>query len=125
MSTKITSPLEGHSGRTVFGPLAVEFKDGVAETDEKITGGLKAYLERRGYKVGKGTSGSAHPDGAPSDTWKVDELKAYAAAHEIDLGSATSKSDIVKALTPAVTVPASPVGDDGLDILADPAGQGD
>lgn len=51
MSTKITSPIEGFDGRTVFGPLAVEFKDGVAETDEKVAPGLKSYLERRGYKV--------------------------------------------------------------------------
>jgi hypothetical protein len=35
----------------------------------------------------------------PDKTWKVDELKAYAAEHSIDLGDATKKDDIIAVLT--------------------------
>ncbi|MDR7385215.1 hypothetical protein [Promicromonospora iranensis] len=51
MSTKITSPVKGYSERTVFGPTALQFNDGVAESDEPLSEGLKAYLEGRGYTV--------------------------------------------------------------------------
>lgn len=53
MTFKITSPIEGYTGRSVFGSATVEFRDGVAETDEKLPDGLKAYLKGRGYKVEK------------------------------------------------------------------------
>lgn len=70
MSIKITSPLKGFDGRTVFGPIAVEFKNGVAETDQKITPGLRSYLKARGYKVGKGTE--------TTESGSTDEAKAAA-----------------------------------------------
>jgi hypothetical protein len=35
----------------------------------------------------------------PDKTWKVDELKAYAAERDIDLGEATKKDDIIAVLT--------------------------
>ncbi|WP_131104031.1 hypothetical protein [Ornithinimicrobium sufpigmenti] len=47
---KITSPIEKYTGRSVIGPTAVEFKDGVAEVDE-LSAGQRAYLEARGYTV--------------------------------------------------------------------------
>lgn len=58
MATKITSPIEGFSERSTFGPVTLEFKDGVAETDEKLSDGLKAYLKRRGYKIGTARAAS-------------------------------------------------------------------
>lgn len=63
----------------------------------------------------------AFPAGKPGKAWKVDELKAYAAAHEVDLGEAKTKDEILAALTPAVTDPPIPVGDDGVLVPADPA----
>ncbi|MCH5645158.1 hypothetical protein [Gordonia sp. ABSL49_1] len=38
------------------------------------------------------------PEGDPNESWKVDELKAYAAEHTIDLGDATKKADILAAI---------------------------
>lgn len=37
--------------------------------------------------------------GEPSDDWTVDELKAYAEEHDIDLAGATKKADVLKAVT--------------------------
>lgn len=37
-------------------------------------------------------------DGEPSDSWTVPDLKAYAELHEIDLGEATKKADILAAI---------------------------
>ena len=49
----------------------------------------------------EGEPGAAYPDGEPSETWKFDELKAYAADNAIDLGGATVKSDILAAIQSA------------------------
>lgn len=38
---------------------------------------------------------------APDKSWKVAELKAYAEEHEIDLGAATNKEDILTAINDA------------------------
>ena len=40
----------------------------------------------------------AYPEGEPSSTWKVAELRALAAEREVDLGDATKKDDILAAL---------------------------
>ena len=39
------------------------------------------------------------PEGAPAESWKVDELRAFAEREGIDLGDATKKADILAALT--------------------------
>lgn len=44
---------------------------------------------------------AAFPEGEPSVDWKADELKAYAAEHEVDLGDATKKADMVAVLEAA------------------------
>lgn len=41
------------------------------------------------------------PDGAPDESWKVAELQAYAQAHDVDLGGATKKADMVAAIAAA------------------------
>lgn len=45
----------------------------------------------------------ARPEGAPSTSWKVADLKAHAEENGIDLGDATKKEDIVAAITAATT----------------------
>lgn len=44
----------------------------------------------------------ALPSGTPGKSWKVPQLKAYAAEHDIDLGGATTKDDILAAITAAL-----------------------
>lgn len=41
------------------------------------------------------------PEGDPSEDWKGDELKAYADAKGIDLGSARTKAEMVDAIAAA------------------------
>jgi len=43
------------------------------------------------------------PAGEPSDKWKLPELKQYAANRSIELGSATTKADILVVLADAET----------------------
>ena len=51
------------------------------------------------------------PAGEPDDSWKSAELKAYAAAHDIALGKATRKADILEVLHAAA--PAKAAADPG------------
>ena len=57
--------------------------------DERFASGWKPY---------DGTESAPKSD-TPDKSWKVDELKAYAAEHSIDLGEATKKDDIIAVLT--------------------------
>lgn len=51
----------------------------------------------------------AFPEGDPASSWKAAELKAYAVEHDVDLGDATSKKDIVPILLASrVQEPAQP-----------------
>ena len=50
MTVKITSPIEGYTGRSTFGPFNTTFDKGVAVLPE-INEGLEAYLKSRGYTV--------------------------------------------------------------------------
>lgn len=97
MPTKITSPIEGHTDRSVIGPVTLQFKDGVAETDEKLSPGLLAYLEGRRYTVETTTD---VPEGSPAESWTVPQLTAWAKAHDVDLGGAKTKADIVAVVVP-------------------------
>ena len=38
------------------------------------------------------------PEGTPDDSWTVKQMRAYAAHNSIDLGSATSKPDVLAAV---------------------------
>lgn len=68
------------------------FVKGVFETnDEAIASKLKGL----GYTV------EGEADAKPLDEMKVDELKAYAAEHNIDLGEAKNKADILKTIQEA------------------------
>ncbi|QAB18325.1 hypothetical protein Leucomu_13155 [Leucobacter muris] len=50
-----------------------------------------------GWEKVSGSVDAADPT-EPSKSWKVDALKAYAADHGIDLGSAAKKDDILAAI---------------------------
>lgn len=64
-----------------------KFVKGVFETnDEQIAFKLKS--------MGHTVTGEA--DAKPLDDMKVEELKAYAAEHNIELGDAAKKADILK-----------------------------
>lgn len=52
MATTIKSPQEGYTGTDTYGPLTLEFKDGVATTDETLSAGHKAYFKKLGFKLG-------------------------------------------------------------------------
>jgi len=94
---KITAPNKEFTGKRG----TVAFVDGVAETDDPH---MLTYFKRHGYAVEGEKQAPAPvtiPDGDPAESWKGDELKAYAAAHEIDLKGATTKADMVAAIQAA------------------------
>lgn len=69
-----------------------KFVKGVFETnDEAVAEKLKCM----GYEV------TGEADAKPIEDMKVDELKAYAAENNIDLGEATKKADILKIIQEA------------------------
>ena len=92
---KIHTPVKGFTGSVV----GVTFADGVGETDEPAK---LAYFHRHGYTVEEKTAKTVEiPEGAPSEEWKVDQLKAYAEKHDLDLGSAKTKPEMVAAIKAA------------------------
>ena len=95
---KITAPVKEFTGKR--GNVA--FVDGVAETDDPH---MIAYFKRHGYKVEatkkSAPAGPAFPEGDPVESWTGDQLKAYAAAHEVDLNGATKKADVFAAIQAA------------------------
>lgn len=82
MSTTLTHPGKGRQ---------VTVPDAIAES----------YISQ-GW-VAPGSPALAEPDSAPSKSWKVDELKAYAEENAIDLGDATKKADILTAIEAAAS----------------------
>lgn len=50
------------------------------------------------FTSGWKTPGAAAKSETPDKSWKVPELKAYAAEHDIDLGDATKKEDVLAAI---------------------------
>lgn len=107
---QITSPIEGFAGKTSFGPLAVEFKDGVAEVDVLLGPAMVAYLERRGYivDVTEKTIGEIEAGATPSDSWTVQKLLAYAKEHGITAPASGKKADLLEAILTVNAVPAPP-----------------
>lgn len=68
------------------------FVKGVFETNDEA---LASKLKDLGHTV------EGEADAKPLDKMKVDELKAYAAEHKIDLGDAANKADILKTIQEA------------------------
>lgn len=69
-----------------------KFVNGVIETNDEA---LAEKLKGLGHTV------EGEPDGKPLDKMKVEELKAYAAEHNIDLSDAANKADILKTIQEA------------------------
>lgn len=68
------------------------FVKGVFETNDEA---LASKLKDLGHTV------EGEADAKPIDEMKVDELKAYAAERNIDLGEAKNKADILKTIQEA------------------------
>lgn len=69
-----------------------KFVKGVFETNDTA---VVEKLKGMGYTV------SGEADAKPIEKMKIDELKAYAAEHNIDLGEATKKDEILKIIQEA------------------------
>lgn len=110
-----------HAPRKVDATIAgVKFTDGVAETDDPAA---LAYFRRHPYVIEalEARNAAGYPDGAPTDDWTGDELRAYATDHGVDLpGSARTKAAMVKAIEDA-TAPA-PIPNQAPDGSAPTAG---
>ncbi|MFD9445506.1 hypothetical protein ACFWBR_42325 [Streptomyces sp. NPDC060006] len=81
--------------RTVQAGQTAEFEE--AEAEALVAGGYGIYEGDTRPKP----ETAAEPKDKPLDKRSVDELKAYAAEHEIDLGTATKKADILAAIAAA------------------------
>lgn len=88
---EIHTLVEGFTGISA----GVQFTDGVGETDDVAA---LAYFRTAGYEVVEAKAKVDIPDGEPSDSWTVAQLKAYAAEHDVDLGDAKNKPDILAVL---------------------------
>lgn len=69
-----------------------KFVKGVFETNDEA---VAEKLKGMGYEV------TGEADAKPIEDMRVDELKAYAAENNIDLGEATKKADILKIIQEA------------------------
>ena len=69
-----------------------KFVKGVFETNDEA---VAEKLKGMGYEV------TGEADAKPIEDMKVDELKAYAAENNIDLGEATKKADVLKIIQEA------------------------
>jgi hypothetical protein len=98
MAPKIESPVKGFNGQVV----GVTFTDGIAKTDNE---GALGYFARHGYTVGETEKQEVKiPEGKPTDVWTNAQITAWAAAHEVDLGDASKKADMLAAIEAAQLV---------------------
>jgi hypothetical protein len=56
-----------------------------------------------------------YPDGEPAESWKVDELRAFARVNDVDLKGATKKAEILAAIVDAKEPPVFDPGEHGPD----------
>lgn len=92
---KIYSPNKEFTGKRA----GVGFIDGEAETTD-----LAAidWCRRRGYEVvDDAPAAPAFPEGDPEEKWTNDQLKAYAASKDIELGEAKKKDELLAAIASA------------------------
>lgn len=95
---KIYAPNEKYNGLSA----TVRFINGVGETDDAH---LIKWFESKGYKV-EGAEETQKADDPPKienpfDGKTLDELKAYAEEHNIDIGKATTEEGIIKKIEEA------------------------
>ncbi len=86
---KITAPVL--STEKAWG---LNFVNGMAETDSEY---LASKLGRKGYKI----EDIETPNPSKFDGMEVEQLKAYAAEHNIDIGNSSSVNGILKKITEA------------------------
>lgn len=109
----IKSPVETFSGLVA----GVQFVDGVGSTDNE---GAIAYFERQGYDVaGEKPTEPDFPLGDPNEEWTEKQLRAYAAAHQKDLGKAKGKQAVWAAIQPGGTPYKGVTEPDGTAIVHD------
>ncbi|MEV7472236.1 hypothetical protein AB0N33_00800 [Pseudarthrobacter oxydans] len=97
MAHKVTAPLvavKDPAGKITYFYEGATVPDGFDKDDvERLV--ESGMLE----KVESDSSGSGSapeiPEGDPSDSWTVKQMVAYAELHEIDLGGAKSKPDVL------------------------------
>ncbi len=92
---EIRTPVKGFTGKVA----GVQFTDGVGETADEAA---LAYFERHGYDIvpEEQEPDPLYPEGDPTEKWTVDQLKAYAADHDIDLTGVSGKDNVVAAVVP-------------------------
>lgn len=104
---RITSPDPTYTGVDRYGlDVQLHFADGVAEAED-LPHAVRAYLTGAGYTFDE------DPVAVLDLTaLKINELKAYAAEHGIDLGGAAKKADLVAVIAAAAVPPvADPNGE--------------
>lgn len=102
---KIYSPNKNYTGVSA----TVRFVNGVGETENEH---LINWFESKGYKVEESENLNP-PDNSPNNTdpvvktfeeMSIDELKAYAAKRNIDIGKASTEEGIIKKIEEAQKV---------------------
>lgn len=99
MTVRITLPTAPRpTGRSVL--HGIEFRNGEAVVDRKLSADVLMLLERRGATV----EAVAEPESSDEEPkafadMTIAELRAYAAAHEVDLPSSAAKAELVDILT--------------------------
>lgn len=88
--------------RSVSAGAVAEFDD--AEAAALVEGGYGVYADPP-------PPARKEPAEKPVEKWTVAELQAYAAEHEIDLGDATVKADILRVVAAAIEAARDEDGD--------------
>ncbi|MBQ1443821.1 MAG: hypothetical protein IIZ13_08240 [Renibacterium sp.] len=99
MAITITSPVEGYTATTEFGPLRLDFVDGVATTDEPVSEGHFAYFREHGFGVELGDDENSGDNVAlfdPSEN-KVEDVLAYLAGLD-DSDPVAHDAEVVRVL---------------------------
>lgn len=87
--------------------------DATKESIEHLLGvGLIAEVDGSGSGSGDaGSGGDELPAGDPTEAWTVKQLRAFAAAHDVNLKGASSKEDVLAVLTAPAPAGDAPSGD--------------
>lgn len=90
MKYRIYTPVKDYNGTSA----SVSFRDGVGETDKD---NLAEWFEEHGYKVEKAEAvGEEEAPQGELEGKTIEELKAYASEHGIDIGNTSTEKGIMK-----------------------------
>lgn len=73
MSTTITTPVAGFTGRAFIGPVILDFADGSASYDGDLSDGVRQYLQANGYGI-DGPAAEPAADPEPADPREMDAV---------------------------------------------------